>query len=366
LLLAPPDVTITFYLWNLLMTQLSRRDFLTLVATTACCAAGVADEAKSCLPILTGALQQFSPPTGPEWLAGWRRELEEQQKLGFDLFWLANTSVALQADTSPDPLLALLDMAHEKGMSAILDIGGTPSWYITMDVATECAAAAKNVNAIRGRYGSHPAFYGWYVPQEIYVSWGPFGAFIDALYPALVSLCKEALPGKPVSISPFFILDQDKVFGDFRYADPTEYEAYWTQLIQRSGFDIIMLQDSGEHFSYVTNAQRAPFFEAMRRACAAGGARLWGNVETAEFECPSVEAYVQRYGRIHHTAVPDAPWRAVPVPRVKEKLELAAQYCERLVTWGYAEKCRPALGPEGEAWYQEYLLYRRSFGEISS
>jgi hypothetical protein len=58
-----------------------------------------------------------------------------------------------------------------------------------------------------------------------------------------------------------------------------------------------MMQDSGEHFSYVQDAQRSPFFEAMLKACEASGVRFWGNVEVAEMECPSIEEYVRRYGR---------------------------------------------------------------------
>ena len=61
--------------------------------------------------------------------------------------------------------------------------------------------------------------------------------------------------------------------------------------IRRSGADIIMLQDSGEHFSYVTNKQRRPFFDAMHQACRASSAKLWGNVEVAEWdELPPLEA----------------------------------------------------------------------------
>jgi hypothetical protein len=79
----------------------------------------------------------------------------------------------------------------------------------------------------------------------------------------------------PATMSPFLILDRTKVFGDFRFNEPEEYRDYWRGLIERSGLDIIMLQDSGEHFSYVTDEQRRPFFEAMSEACRQAGARFW-------------------------------------------------------------------------------------------
>ena len=139
--------------------------------------------------------------------------------------------------------------------------------------------------------------------------------------------------------------------------EPDDYSQYWAALIHRAGLDIVMLQDSGEHFSYVTNEMRRPFFQAMQRACREGGAQLWGNVEVAEFDCPSKEEFVRRYGKIHHSAVKNAPWRPVRLPRLREKLELAAEYCQDIVTWGYQEFCRPLLGEAAKNWYAAYKTY---------
>jgi hypothetical protein len=102
---------------------------------------------------------------------------------------------------------------------------------------------------------------------------------------------------------------------------------------------------------------RRPFFRAMFNACKVSGARFWGNVETAEFECPSKDEYVRRYGKVHHSTVKDAPWRPVPIERMREKLDLASEFCERIVTWGYREYCRPALGPKAQQWYEDYKSY---------
>ena len=193
------------------------------------------------------------------------------------------------------------------------------------------------------------------------MAWGDFSAYIDRLYPALVQRAKAALD-KPVTLSPFFILDRDQIFGTFQYNEPDAYEAYWTGLLRRSAIDIVMLQDSGEHFSYVTNAMRRPFFQAMHAACKASGATLWGNVECAEFVCESPEAYVAKYGKVHHATVKDAPWRIVPMDRMKEKLDLASEYSERIVTWGYQQFGRPALGESAQVWgkaYRDYLAQVR-------
>jgi len=304
-----------------------------------------------CKPVISGNLRYFDGTTDIE---AWRREMDDERAIGFDLLWLSHVRPAM--DGPEDTLRMILDVCAERSMEVILGVGSTGHWYGPLDAKKEIEVVGENIRAIGGRYGGHPAFGGWYVPHEIYMTWDRMSPFIDTFYPAAVEACKAAAD-KPVTLSPFFILDRDKVFGDFRFNEPDEYREYWTRLIRRSGFDVIMLQDSGEHMALCTNAMRKPFFEAMKAACDASGAALWGNVETGEFNVPSMEAYIERYGRVHHGQVKDAPWRAVPLPRLEAKLRLAAACAERIVTWGYYQFGRPHLGPEAKAWYDDYRRY---------
>lgn len=294
-------------------------------------------------------------------MEGWRRELDDERRIGSRFLWLSHIAPALD-DTHDDILRNIFDACHERNMGVIIETGHTPQWYVHCDLARERAEVRRVCRTLAERYGDHPAFYAWYLHYEIYMAWPDFGshinaAYIDELFPAAVEECKQALPGKPVSLSPFFILDRDKVFGDFRMAEPEEYRQYWSRLIRRSGMDIVMLQDSGEHFSYVTMEQRRPFFAAMQSACREGGAKLWGNVETAEMVAESMEQYVALYGRTHHSQAKNIPWRNVPMDRLKEKLRLAAEYCENIVSWGYHQFGRPALGAAAREWYEAYRQY---------
>jgi len=312
-------------------------------------------------PVISGTLWYCTPrefrKLGAE---GWRKELDEQQTAGFDLLWLSAADSVLE--NTEFALKDLLDLCAKKKMQVILDTGNTANWYGTLDLKKELEFCKENIRKLGRKFAGHPAFYAWYIPQEIYMWWDKGDRYIQELYPALAESCKAAAK-LPVTLSPFFILDRTKVFGDFRFNEPDEYQDYWAKLIKRSGIDVIMLQDSGEHFSYVTNEQRRPFFEAMSRACRRGGARFWGNVEVAEMECPSIEEYVRRYGRVHHSVAKGIPWRPVPIPRLKEKLTLAAEYSERIVSWGYREFCRPALGPAAKSWYEGYREYYRGVPE---
>jgi hypothetical protein len=345
---------------------MSRRQFLAMCA----CAAGgaasfggsAAGEKKRCRPTMCGPLWCLDPKLNAEWgPSGWRDELDKQAAIGFDLLWLCGVAGNLDSDSSIQNLRALMDVCAARKVRVILDCGSTEAWYSPLDIDRELKSCGAVIKTIGRELRGHPAFHAWYIPQEIYMAWPdqPMYAYIDKLYPSLVKMCKAAVD-VPVSLSPFFILDKDKVFGDFRYNEPQDYERYWARLLKLSGIDILMLQDSGEHFSYVTNDQRRPFFEAMSRACRTAGTRFWGNVETAEYVCPSKEEFVRLYGRVHHSAAKGLPWRPVPIDRLREKLDLAAEFSEEIVTWGYREFCRPSLGDAARKWYEDYKAYYRS------
>jgi hypothetical protein len=294
-------------------------------------------------------------------LADWERELEDEAGIGFNLLWLSHVAGEFRSPVTLERLGQFLDLCAHRGVQVLLTTDGTEDWHERLDVEKELAYVGKNIQLIAEHFGQHPAFYAWYIPHEIYMTWGEMNDYMRRLYPALVARCKQALPEKPVTLSPFFLLDRDKIFGDYRYAEPDEYCEFWADLIRLSGFDIIMLQDSGEHFSYVTNEQRRPFFEAMAEACRTGGARLWGNVEVAEYICPSLEEFERRYGRIHHSKVRDLPWRPVPIDRLSSKLDLAAEFSERIVAWGYYQFGRPHLNPASAQWYADYQRYLQNF-----
>lgn len=313
-----------------------------------------------CQPVISGPLWWYSPDESAAWgIPGWQEELDQERGIGFDLLWLANVPGALRSKRDTTALAGLLDLCARRKVGVLLDTGASAKWYGGLNLKREVAFCSNNITRIGESFAGHPSFHGWYISHEIYMSWDEYATYVEALYSALVERCRKAAD-LPVAISPFFILDRDKVFGDFRYNEPVEYGQFWSRLIARSGINIVMLQDSGEHFSYVTNEMRRPFFSAMHDACAAAKAKFWGNVETAEFECPSKAEYIRRYGRVHPSRIKGGHWRPVPISRLREKLALAAEYCERIVTWGYWEYCRPMLGKSAAEWYREYKSYYES------
>lgn len=289
----------------------------------------------------------------------WNKELDDEKAIGFNLLWLSNIEVALETN-KPDYIGDLLKLCEKRDIEVILSVGSSLRWYDRLDIEEELGRVSERIRIIYERYADSPAFFAWYISHEEFFASGEKKTYIELLYSGIVKLCKELTPSKPVVLSPFFFLDKDEVFGDYYSPSPEEYNKFWANLIKLSEIDIIMLQDSGEHFSYVTNDQRRPFLEAMYGACEKSGAKFWANVETAEYICPSIQEYVARYGRVHHATVKDLPWRPVPIERLKEKLFLAAEFAERIVSWGYYQFGRPCLGKEAKKWYENYKIYYES------
>ena len=307
---------------------------------------------KSC-PLLRGALYWYDPSLTVD---QWRDELETQRKIGFDLLWLCGTRQA--SEGALKQFEELVRLCERRRVKLLVDCGSTGDWYTTLDLNNEKSVITRHVERLGPILKDSPALFGWYVPQEVYYCTGAMQNYISDIYPFAVETCRKESPGRPVTVSPFFILDRTKTFGDFTVPSPGDYARYWEALIERSSFDIVMLQDSGEHFAWVTDTQRRPYFAAMRRACDRAGARLWGNIECAEMNYASIEDYIAVNGRVHHAAAKEPRWRPVPMPRFESKMRLAAEFCEDFVTWGYREFCRPAVGEATRDWYEAYRAYR--------
>ena len=303
---------------------------------------------------LAGTLWWVTPADAERSIESWRRELDLIQELGMNLMVLNGHVVGSSAE--PDPLLPFFEEADRRGIRLFLDTLAAPQWWTLEDVAPEIARAGERVRLLDERYGRFDSFYGYYIPYELYMSWDTGAVRIKALYREVAAHCKAVAPGKPVMISPFFILDDQHILGTFRWATPDEYEAFWTDVLGQAEIDVVALQDSGEHLALYTLEQRRPFFEAMKRACDATGTTLWGNVETGELNVGSMEEYVARFGLKTHVNDPRTRpfWRGVPPDKVAAKLAFLRAFSPTAITWGYREFIRPDLGPHAAELYTGY------------
>ncbi len=309
---------------------------------------------------LAGAFWWMSAADAQRAPESWREELDHLQALGMDMLVVSipfvNDAPESQDGADAAPLKAFFDEADRRNLRIFINTLFTPDWWTLDDPAPEIARAEVTIRNIARLYGGRPSFHGWYVPYELYVFWDREADLIRTLYREVALRCKAALD-KPVMISPFFILDQAGVLGDFRWAAPEEYQEFWTGMLRQAPVDIVALQDSGEHLSYYTLEERRPFFAAMKAACDAAGAALWANIETGELLVASPEDYAARFGAKTHVNDPKTVpyWRGVPAEKLKEKLQFAGAFTDTAITWGYQEYIRPASKPTAQALYESYL-----------
>lgn len=254
-----------------------------------------------------------------------------------------------------------------RGMTAILETYTGHLWYGDWNLEREIDGNRKVISELGRRYGKHPSFYGFYIGYEIYLVWGEQSQWIRKLYTAIAALCRKVAPDKKVAISPFFILDDRKRLGSFRYAQPEEYEAWWTETLRQSGIDILALQDSGEHISFYTIEQRRPFLAAGRQACTNAGKTFWVNVETGHLRCENWTAYLRDFNCPVNDPKTQNAWEAVPQESLEAKLRLAAQYGERIITWGYQQYLSPTgawTGNPSQESLAAYQAYRNYFDSL--
>lgn len=290
----------------------------------------------------------------------WRQQASFMKEAGFEhvMFW----GPAYHVLTDP-PAPAVEAVHHffaasrDQGISVYLSLWSHPQWYVRWDLEEELETNARAIDRFAQEFSQYPHWAGWYIPHEIYVMWGDKRQYMIDLYTGLADRCKQATPDKVVMLSPFFILDREGYLGDFRFAEPDEYEAFWYDLLRQTKIDIVALQDSGEHLSCTTMADRRPFFAAMKRACDRAGKKFWLNVETGELHVESYDDYAQRFGRKTHVNDPKTQpfWRAVPANRLRAKLDLAHEFTDTIVTWGYREYWDPMRGPAPRQVYQQYV-----------
>jgi hypothetical protein len=214
--------------------------------------------------------------------AAWRREMDAVRSAGIDLVivqWLEHENRRfIPADSNAcDPTRVILDYADEHHMRVFLGLATIDRWHerITYPHYLDRAAllSMRLADKAWARYGRHPSFAGWYIPQELrYYEFTP--EYISALRGFLkrqADHCRAVSGGKPVSVSPCLA----------QSPSPEAFRKLFGELLAGSGIDIVILQDGvganrqGRHLD--TNV--APYFAAMREICARNEIELWSDIE---------------------------------------------------------------------------------------
>jgi formylglycine-generating enzyme required for sulfatase activity len=121
----------------------------------------------------------------------------------------------------------------------------------------------------------HSSFAGWYLPYESWTaSYQPAEVQrLRSFFQAVHASCQAISGDVPLAISPFISSSRPP---------PCQVEQLYGQILDQSGIDILLLQDSVGAQKWETNIlQRvAPYFQAFQNACKATGVEFWANLES--------------------------------------------------------------------------------------
>jgi hypothetical protein len=292
-------------------------------------------------------------------------ELDAEQAIDFDILWLSGYMFryeSLKNEQIIEYLETIFSEADNRGMRVIVEIMGTADWYKIWDCEGEIAKDKKIINILIEKFTHHKSFFGFYLGYEVYITRGNESIYCKELFKNISKYCHEKHPESMVCISPFFILDKYEVLGPYPYAEPEEYCTYWNSMLEDAEIDVVMLQDSGEHTSFITIEDRRPFFEAVKKACDKQNIQLWANIELGEIDVKNFEElrdYRGGYGCHEDNAkMEQSKWTGIELNKLDKKIKLGLEYCTNLVSWGYQQFMSPFADRDfAKDYYNAYKKY---------
>lgn len=227
----------------------------------------------------------------------WEQDFQTMRSIGIDTVimirsghqrWMTFPSEVLLKRGGYCPPVDLIDMflglAEKYGMKFFCGTydSGTPWWHDDYDVPGEAALMQEVNDEIFFRYGSSPAFRGWYLSQEI----ARCTPAAQQCYRRLGEHLKTISGTLPIMISPGML-------GPKAYDEnmrkittpitPKQHEEEWDRIMAEiSPFvDIIAFQDGHLEFE-----QLPEFLSINKKLCDRHGIECWTNTESFDRDMP--------------------------------------------------------------------------------
>lgn len=252
----------------------------------------------------------------------------------------------------PDKLGALLDAAQARAMKVY--VGTTyssktcPNFWGSANTAAVEADIRQNIALIASRHRTHPAFAGWYIPDEP----GMLESAKYDFYRRQTAALDALTPGKPVLVAPYFPNQP-------QFPSPATVASRATSFRNATGIDVQVWQDGigaipGTKLFNWTRAGHSSeaYYQAL--AGALGQAGLWADVELFNYGKPLFNSA---------SGALTGAYRSASAQRINQQL-WSARFAAKRVSWLHQWHMSEVVGPSYgyvEAPLQQGL-YRALYG----
>lgn len=235
-----------------------------------------------------------------------------------------------------DPIEEILDEADKCNIKVFLGNGFYGDWTKAHRNITDKEVIHRSftaMNELAALYGSHKSFYGWYYPDESCIILNFSKDFVK--YVNLCSEeCRRLTPDKKTLIAPYG-------------TNLALTNKCYVKTLSELDVDFIAYQDEvGVRKTPVKRTRR--IYERLRKAHdKAGRSQLWADIELFDFE-----------GTVYKSALIPADFN-----RIKQQIENAAPYCDKILCYQYLGIMNPADSsafaghPDSAKLHEEYMKY---------
>ncbi|MCC6404736.1 MAG: DUF4434 domain-containing protein [Fimbriimonadaceae bacterium] len=253
----------------------------------------------------------------------WAREFGLYRRIGIDTVVLIRSGYrercVFAAKSVPDLLPVredlgrmFLDLAEENGLVLYWGTYDSGVHWMRQSWWREVELNQRFLDEVAERYGSSPAFGGWYLAHEA----ARHENHIVELFNGIGGHCRS-LKDVPVLISPYPM--GTKQFAAEHAFTLTETREHWERVFAEAqgAFDICAFQDGQVQYSELEE-----FHQMVHDIAAGTGVEVWANIESFDRDMP--------------IKFPPADWRYL-----RTKMEVASRYAARLMTFEFAHFMSP-------------------------
>jgi len=311
--------------------------------------------------ILTGAFYQIWNGAGcncGNWTQDeWNNALQRMKDVCMDTIYVQysvwednawyNASPSISWITYRNPTIdRIFNAAALKGMKVVLGLYFSESWNTAnkSDPATYSALLAREqqiIDDLWSQYGSNPAFYGWYIPQEFddyNFNSDPAKTLVANYFRDVANYCKSKSAAKPVMISSFFGTAGTMYSGPNK---PADFElAWWNDFLSiATNIDMVIPQDGVGAGKNDGDTDVPQYYQAINTACSNYGRIFGANVESYKMQGANL--------------VP------ADIDTFKKQLWVAGTLTNLIITWEWANM-DPTLGVAQAQLYNDYRTYQQA------